>query len=167
MNLEGQSFGLLTVLRRAEPRREHARWLCRCTCGKEIEVQQTNLRSGASKTCGCSRKAFKGCGHPRWKGGLPPDPAKRRQNAKNSARRHPEKVNARAAVKRAVRAGRIPPIYELKCIDCGEQAERYDHARGYNEPLDVEPVCFRCDGIRIRERGECRQENRRNLEAAP
>ena len=30
-------------------------WLCRCDCGKQSNVQALNLRSGGSKSCGCSR----------------------------------------------------------------------------------------------------------------
>lgn len=31
-------------------------WLCRCDCGTEIAVQRTNLTSGRSASCGCSRR---------------------------------------------------------------------------------------------------------------
>jgi len=34
-----------------------------------------------------------------------------------------------------------------KCVDCGEEAESYDH-RDYFEPLKVEPVCIRCNTLR-------------------
>lgn len=30
-------------------------WLCRCICGKEKEVQQYQLTSGLSNSCGCQR----------------------------------------------------------------------------------------------------------------
>lgn len=51
---------------------------------------------------------------------------------------------AHAAVQSALRDGRLPPVRELKCVDCGRQAECYDH-RDYLKPLDVEPLCKRCD----------------------
>ena len=40
------------------------------------------------------------------------------------------------------------------CVDCGSPAAAYDHARGYDCPLDVDAVCFKCHGKRSRERGE-------------
>lgn len=49
----GTKFGLLTVLGRASihPDRK-AYWLCKCECGKEVEVSSQNLRSGQTKSCG-------------------------------------------------------------------------------------------------------------------
>lgn len=32
-----------------------ARWLCFCDCGSEVIVRQTDLRSGATVSCGCYR----------------------------------------------------------------------------------------------------------------
>ena len=32
-----------------------ARWLCKCDCGKETVVTGSSLRSGGSKSCGCTR----------------------------------------------------------------------------------------------------------------
>lgn len=43
-----------------------------------------------------------------------------------------------------VRLGFIKKASEYKCVDCGKQAEHYDH-RDYNKPLDIEPVCQRCN----------------------
>lgn len=48
------------------------------------------------------------------------------------------------AVARAVRAGLLPPVKTKFCVDCGHQAEAYDH-RDYNKPLDVAPVCRGCN----------------------
>lgn len=31
----------------------HGRWLCRCDCGREVEVAGRHLRSGNTKSCGC------------------------------------------------------------------------------------------------------------------
>lgn len=47
-------------------------------------------------------------------------------------------------VTKAIKAGRIPPIASRNCVDCGEKAAIYDH-RDYNKPLEVEPVCVRCN----------------------
>lgn len=55
-NIEGQRFGRLTVIGRAESRNStNARWLCRCDCGNVISVLGTTLRRGESKSCGCLR----------------------------------------------------------------------------------------------------------------
>jgi hypothetical protein len=40
-------------------RRGEARWLCACKCGKRSVVVGSNLRSGHSTSCGCSREAAK------------------------------------------------------------------------------------------------------------
>ena len=56
---------------------------------------------------------------------------------------------AARAVCNAVKAGDLTPITKnTKCVDCGEQAKYYDH-RDYNKPLDVEPVCNKCNQKRI------------------
>ena len=44
----------------------------------------------------------------------------------------------------AVKAGKLPKVTTLDCVDCGKPAEHYDH-RDYNKPLDVEPVCRSCN----------------------
>ena len=97
----------------------------------------------------------RGSRHYRWRGGNPrPDPEKRRANARASAKRYPERRRAREKVKDAVRAGVLPSVKSQRCVDCGLQAQAYDHAFGYDRPLDVEPVCYKCHGKRSRKRGE-------------
>ncbi len=56
IDLTGQQFGFLTVIRRAGSikKRVHgsyATWLCWCTCGKEVEVIGQRLRNGLRKAC--------------------------------------------------------------------------------------------------------------------
>ncbi len=51
---------------------------------------------------------------------------------------------AGSAARAAVRDGLLRPIAERRCIDCGAQAEHYDH-RDYNKPLQVDPTCRRCN----------------------
>lgn len=103
----------------------------------------------------------RGEAHWKWRGGNPaPDPEKRRANAKASAKRHPERRRARERVKEAVRAGRLLPIKTRRCVDCGNQAAAYDHAFGYDRPLDVEPVCHKCHGARSKMRGEHKRSGR-------
>lgn len=52
----GNKYGNLTVLRRstAEDGRKYA-WFCRCDCGNTTVANGTLLRSGARKSCGCSK----------------------------------------------------------------------------------------------------------------
>jgi len=51
---------------------------------------------------------------------------------------------AHAKVKKAIKDGFLSPVKHLKCLDCGSQAEIYDH-KDYNKPLEVEPVCRSCN----------------------
>ena len=55
IDLTGQRFGMLTVLRRAESRNGKVCWTCRCDCGKMVDVAANNLRSGHTVSCGCRR----------------------------------------------------------------------------------------------------------------
>ena len=59
IDLTGQRFGDLVVLNReANSPRNEVMWRCRCeACGKEIITRAGNLRSGTSKSCGCTRAA--------------------------------------------------------------------------------------------------------------
>lgn len=98
---------------------------------------------------------IRGDQHWNWRGGNPPpDPEKRRANAKASAKRYPERRRARERVKDAVRRGDLAPIKTCTCVDCGASAQAYDHAYGYDQPLKVDPVCYKCHGRRSRKRGE-------------
>lgn len=48
---------------------------------------------------------------------------------------------------RAVALGELRRADEFACVDCGAPAHDYDH-RDYNKPLDVVPVCRRCNLLR-------------------
>lgn len=52
----GYRFGLLTVIDYAGKRGGQHYWRCRCDCGNEVEVGQTNLQSGHTKSCGCLQR---------------------------------------------------------------------------------------------------------------
>jgi hypothetical protein len=57
VNMTGQRFGRLVVLRRAgSDGNGRARWLCRCICGGEIVTLRQTLRAGDAKSCGCLRR---------------------------------------------------------------------------------------------------------------
>ena len=65
-DLTGQTFGYLTVIKRVDdyisPKGIHKlRWKCRCKCGKEVNVNGTNLKSGGIKSCGCAKLEVPQC----------------------------------------------------------------------------------------------------------
>jgi hypothetical protein len=54
LNLVGEVFGRLTVIREVErvnPRKRQ--FACRCACGAEVGVNLNKLRSGHTRSCGC------------------------------------------------------------------------------------------------------------------
>lgn len=53
----GRQFDRLTVVR--EVRKDGAKkryWLCRCVCGNEKVVEESHLKSGHTRSCGCYRR---------------------------------------------------------------------------------------------------------------
>lgn len=56
IDLTGQRFGRLLVVKRVENQNKRVCWLCRCDCGNEIVTNTNNLRSGDSQSCGCRNK---------------------------------------------------------------------------------------------------------------
>lgn len=54
IDVTNQTFGSLTAL---YPTYKNGRfaWHCRCECGKEVDVDSGNLRSGKVKSCGCQK----------------------------------------------------------------------------------------------------------------
>ena len=65
MDLLNQKFGSLTVLKKAvsiknkSNRISSSRWLCKCDCGNEIDVDTRNLKTGHTKSCGCLKNKSK------------------------------------------------------------------------------------------------------------
>lgn len=51
IDLTNQTFGLWTAISTIDRKR----WLCVCECGTQRSVGGMHLRSGASRSCGCSR----------------------------------------------------------------------------------------------------------------
>lgn len=57
IDLTGQKFGRLTVLRMAGKNKwGNITWLCDCECGNKIITNSSNLIKGETKSCGCLRK---------------------------------------------------------------------------------------------------------------
>lgn len=57
VDLVGQEFGSLTVISRAESRRQYGTvmgyWLCQCRCSNVVEITTSALTQGQRTTCGC------------------------------------------------------------------------------------------------------------------
>jgi hypothetical protein len=54
IDLTGQRFGRLVVVRRVEDNRHRqAQWLCTCDCGNTITCVGYRLRTSDTKSCGC------------------------------------------------------------------------------------------------------------------
>lgn len=58
IDLFGQKFGRLTVLKYEGAKNRRALWLCQCRCGKKVVVSGKDLRSGKTKSCGCLQREF-------------------------------------------------------------------------------------------------------------
>lgn len=56
VDLTGQQFGRLVVVRYAGRGKRFHRWECLCECGLSSVVRSINLRSGQTNSCGCLRK---------------------------------------------------------------------------------------------------------------
>ena len=56
MDLTGQKFNMLTVLKFYDVQNGMSRWLCKCDCGNEVIVYGRNLKSGNTMSCGCYHK---------------------------------------------------------------------------------------------------------------
>ena len=56
IDLTEQRFGRLVVVERVENGKwGQMRWLCKCNCGNEKTIDDGSLKSGHTKSCGCSR----------------------------------------------------------------------------------------------------------------
>lgn len=55
IDITGQKFGKLTVIKRANSVGNDATWLCQCDCGNTTIVQGKNLKNGHTTSCGCIR----------------------------------------------------------------------------------------------------------------
>lgn len=58
IDLTGQKFGRLFVIKEVHKHNGSRYWLCRCECGNYKEIAQLHLRNGSIKSCGCYRKEF-------------------------------------------------------------------------------------------------------------
>jgi len=61
LDLTGKTYGMLTVIKRVENHvysngESLIKWLCRCSCGNEVEAIGKLLKNGSKKSCGCNVK---------------------------------------------------------------------------------------------------------------
>lgn len=59
----GEKIGKITVLKIINKKTKYisdVTYLCKCDCGKLIEVKRKYLKNKAAKSCGCSRKELRG-----------------------------------------------------------------------------------------------------------
>lgn len=65
VDLTGQSFGRLTVIRKGNGRytkggQYKTTWICKCACGNEKEIDAQKLKKGKTVSCGCYMKEVTG-----------------------------------------------------------------------------------------------------------
>lgn len=133
LQLEGQTFGRLTVIDRAANDGAMTAWNCVCTCGQRTRVRGGHLRSGRIASCGCLNR--------------------------ETLRKPDDQIAYNTAHWRVKRAKGYPHTH--LCIDCGEQAVDWslradapvtypgDDGKGnpvrYSaNPNDYEPRCRKC-----------------------
>lgn len=60
-------------------------------------------------------------------------------------------LQAKWKVQNAVRRGELPNLKKMyyQCSYCNSMATEYDH-RDYSKPLDVKPVCHKCNVSKLR-----------------
>lgn len=56
LDITGDRYGRLTVIKEVEPNKYHRRWLCKCDCGNETIAYMNSLRGGRTQSCGCLQK---------------------------------------------------------------------------------------------------------------
>lgn len=57
VDLKGQQFEQLYVIGQKDNLKL---WICRCSCGKEVVIQESKLLNGMAKSCGCRKKQLHG-----------------------------------------------------------------------------------------------------------
>ena len=56
IDLRGQKFDRLTVIKYCGVRNHVAYWLCKCDCGNTLMVRGSSLRNGNTRSCGCLQR---------------------------------------------------------------------------------------------------------------
>lgn len=53
VDLTGNRYGRLSIIKRAENKDKRTMWLCKCDCGNEKIIGGKDITSGKTKSCGC------------------------------------------------------------------------------------------------------------------
>lgn len=53
IDITGNTYGRLTVLKESLPRAKPPKWVCQCSCGNTKVVIGASLKNGSTKSCGC------------------------------------------------------------------------------------------------------------------
>ena len=53
VDLSGQEFGRLTIIKRSGDKSGRTAWLCKCECGTEKEIRGSHITTGKIVSCGC------------------------------------------------------------------------------------------------------------------
>lgn len=56
IDLSGERFGKLFVIRQGERKSGRIAWECKCDCGNVVNVIGKTLRNGSTTSCGCARR---------------------------------------------------------------------------------------------------------------
>jgi hypothetical protein len=130
VDLTGLKFGRLTAIEESPPTASgKVKWLCVCTCGKEVRVQATCLKTGHTKSCGCLKAT---------------DPSQHRHgHAAHLEGRSPTYMSWLSLRRRSNKLGVIPfdpawSSFEVFLQDMGERPDgmtldRKDNAKGYSK----------------------------------
>lgn len=60
IDLVGRRFGFLTVIEKSQRKaKSGSMWVCQCACGNRKDIAASNLLSGNTRSCGCSRGYLK------------------------------------------------------------------------------------------------------------
>jgi hypothetical protein len=118
-------------------------------CGEAFWARTDKIKAGDGRCCSraCMLKLPRqvdksGENNPNWQGGISRD---NYRYTRRQRERHPERVRAREAVKRAVEAGQL---VRGPCADCGASAFTEGHHEDYARPLDVVWLCETCHRAR-------------------
>jgi hypothetical protein len=142
----GEIYGSFTVLR---PAKKTCYWLCRCICGKEVSVYQSNLISGKSTAC------LK-CGHYRKNPG---------ESSFNRLYRDYQRQAQKRRIDFCLSEGSFKQLVISDCYYCGKPPlqdahsershgsffyngiDRVDNAIGYS-PENCVPCCGICNHMK-------------------